>query len=78
MNNHVQVELEYDSIHDISLGLLKFLEEHDIEPLEATAAVTMTLGRLSADGPITPDVEIAFVQYMGEVTQAYFATGAVN
>ena len=73
-----QVELDYDDVHDLSLKLFTFFEDHDVKPIEAFASMVMTIGRLTSDKTLTPDEEIQYIKYIGDVGKMFFTNGTVN
>jgi len=73
-----QIELDYETVHDLAQELLRHCQEIEATPSESSAAMTLNLGRFTSTAELSPDQEIDFIQYMSGVCRAYFAEGSVN
>jgi hypothetical protein len=77
-NASVRVSFDMDEIHELSLDLIHFLEEDDIEVGEAALAFALSLGRVLSPSAMDQDEQIAFTKSCLEWAQCYFVQGVPN
>lgn len=76
--NLASVSMDYQEAHNISVGLLQFLEANDIQVGTALVGMAMTMGRLLSPKPLSDEDEVAFINGMLEWSGAFFTQGASN
>lgn len=74
-----RVEFDFDELHELSMTLLRQLEDAGVTEGVASLALALSLGRLlSPERPMEEDVELAYIQAALTWSGAFFATGGVN
>lgn len=78
--NQAQVSIAVDmgEVHDISLDLLRSLEDAEVDLTTAAAALAMSLGRVLSPRVLEQEDEERFMQNMFEWASMYFTDGKVN
>lgn len=74
----IQHELSHKECHGISLALLNFLSENDIQTEVAVAALGMSLARIVAPKTLEPEEEVQFIHELSQFLSLYFMTGVQN
>jgi len=77
-NASVRVSFDMDEIHELSLDLIHFLEQDDVEVGEAALAFALSLGRVLSPTPMEMEEQIAFTKAALEWAQCYFVQGVPN
>lgn len=72
------VSLEMREVHDVSVDLLRRLEQQQVTVALGAAATALTLGRLMADRVIEPADEAVWIQHVMDFAQAYFVRGRMQ
>jgi hypothetical protein len=67
-----------NEVHNISVGLLQMLDHEGIPVGVGSAALGLTLGRLTAPAILSDEEEVVFVQGLFEWLGAYWTEGSVN
>lgn len=74
-----RVEFDFEELHELSLVLLKSLEESGVTEGVASLALALSLGRLlSPERPMEEPAELAYIQAAITWSGAFFAEGEIN
>ena len=73
---HLVVNME--EVHEISLDLLRSLEDSGVEVNLARVAVAMTLGRLAAPEGTEQEEMVKYIQSVLEFSGMYFVSGTLQ
>lgn len=74
-----KVQYDMDEIHDISVELIKYLEEEEIEVGLGILSLALSLGRLLAPHPpLSEDNGIKFVHNILDFAGMYFVEGSIH
>jgi hypothetical protein len=68
----VKHELDHEDVHEVSVGLINALMEHEVSPELAIAGLALSLGRFMSPQVLEADNEVSFVQDLSEWISMYF------
>lgn len=65
-------------VHDISLDLLRSLEDADVGTADSAASLALSLGRVMAERAMETEEAVRFIQSIFEFCAMYFHEGVTN
>ena len=74
----VPSSVDYNEVHQVSLGLMGLIQENEIPPELALPALMMTVGRMYSPRLLEPLEEKTFIEGMAEWLTIFFVDGRAN
>lgn len=72
-DNLASVEMDYEEVHNVSVGILQALEANHVPLNVGVAGAALTMGRLLSPVPMDEDEEMNLVNDLMEWIGVYFA-----